>query len=713
MPEATDTPQYASNAIHPALAPWPPGAAADRLAALRWRLNRLRCMGPGEILHRLRRLAQAHAERLLPAAAWPLPTADLGRVPTPWIGIGAGIDASGRIDRSRCLAAAERLQQGRFDVFALHDIDLGWPPRWNRDPKTGTEAPRRFGKLLDYRDPRLVGDIKYLWEPNRHLHLVTLAQAWALSGDERHLALIRAHLESWFAACPPGLGANWSSALEAGLRLINWSLAWQLAGGVASPLFAGASGSRFRDAWLASVYRHAQFVRGHLSLHSSANNHLIGEAAGLFLAGLAWPHWPQAEAWRTTGRRLLIREAALQNAPDGVNREQAVSYQQFELDLLLLPLLAARANGDDFPADYVARIEAMLDYLASIMDVGGHVPMIGDADDGAAVRLAAGDGFCPYRSLLATGAILFGRADFKAKAGPLDDKTRWLLGSDADAQFAALPTWPPPAKAGAGTPPRAPALPSLPVRRAFPDGGYYILGRDFEGDDEIRLVADAGPLGYGGIAAHGHADALAFTLSVGGCEFLVDPGTYAYHTEAEWRAYFRGTAAHNTLRVDGRDQSEPGGNFLWLAKAAAGCSRWHSSLWRDEFAGWHDGYRRLPDPVRHERQIALDKRSGRIVIDDRLRMQGSHDIELFFHCHEDCRIDSVGGEHFIRHGGRTIRLRLPLLPAATVRVLRGSTAPIAGWISRRFDQRVPAPTLHWRARLLGASRLRTEIDVGG
>src|SRR5207302_1562759 len=207
-----------------------------------------------------------------------------------------------------------------------------------------------------------------------------------------------------------------------------------------------------------------------------------------------------ARAWRAGARAILEREALLQNAPDGVNREQAVSYQQFELDLLLHPLLAGRANGRRYSAAFESRIEAMIEYLASVMDAGGSIPMFGDSDDGLVVRLAQDDGHCNYRSLLATGAILFRRGDFKAKAGRLDDKTRWLFGEGADAAFERLD----------GT------KAQLPVRRAFAHGGYYILGCGFETKDEIRLVADAGPLGYQTIAAHGHADALAFTLSVGG-----------------------------------------------------------------------------------------------------------------------------------------------------------------------------------------------------
>ena len=103
------------------------------------------------------------------------------------------------------------------------------------------------------------------------------------------------------------------------------------------------------------------------------------------------------------------------------------------------------------------------------------------------------------------------------------------------------------------------------------------------------MVADAGPLGYQTIAAHGHADALAFTLSVGGLEFLVDPGTYAFHAHGAWRQYFRGTAAHNTLRVDGKDQSESGGDFMWLKKARAACTLYSSSDGYDLFEGWQAG----------------------------------------------------------------------------------------------------------------------------
>ncbi len=644
-------------------------------------------MSLAEVVHRFARILAMYGER---AGLWggeAVPAPDLSTRSRSWI------FRTPKVDATAYLAAADRIAEGEMDILALRGVKLGTPPDWNRDPKTGVVAPLVFGKLLDYRDPALVGDIKHLWEINRHMHLVTLAQAYSLAGDTRYLEIIRRHVESWLVACPFGRGPNWSSALEAALRLINWAMTWHLVGGVSSPLFQGPSGARFRERWLESVHQHARFIRGYFSLHSSANNHLIGEATGLFIAALTWPHWPQSRRWGTVARGILEREALMQNAPDGVNREQASWYQHFVLDLLLLGMLAGRVNGQRFSPAFEARVESMCEYLASIMDAGGHVPMFGDADDGMAARLAQDAKFCPYRSLLATAAILFRNGALKRKAGFLDDKTRWLLGHEADFPFQA--------REGAPTP--------LPVRQSFPHGGYFVLGCDFESENEIRLIADAGPLGYRSIAAHGHADALAFTLSVGGREFLIDPGTYAYHTQPRWRHYFRSTMAHNTLRVDGQDQSQSGGNFMWLKRANSECGFWRTSGALDVFEGHHDGYLSLPDPVAVRRRIILDKSERRVQIVDMVEMAECHEIDLFFHFSEHCNVKPSADGYLVSHGNRFMRLRLPQVGGAAAEIVCGGMSPIIGWISRRFDEKQPSPTIWWRAKVSGNAILRSEI----
>lgn len=644
-------------------------------------------MSAGEVAWRVKEQALGQIERrgLLAAARAPAP--DLAGRPAQGL-LGDVAD----VDVARYRQAADRVLEGRIALFAHEDLALGPIPVWNRDPSTGRMAPLAFGRTIDYRDADCVGNIKYLWELNRHLHLVTVAQAYRLTGEVRYLEGIGRLLGSWLDQCPYPRGPNWSSGLELAVRLINWSMVWQLIGGTDSPLFAGAAGNILRRRWLDAVFQHVHFIRRHLSRYSSANNHLIGEAAGLFTAWMTWPYWKDMEEWGQRGFAVLVDEALRQNGDDGVNHEQAVSYQQFVLDFLIIGGLLGRANGHRFPEAYWNRVEAMLEFIASIMDANGNVPMIGDADDGYVVRLSQEPRFCPYRSLLATGAVLFKRGDFRAKAGWLDDKTRWLLGAEAD-RFYAL---------------EQDAV-RLPVRRAFPEGGYYILGSDFETDDEVRMIVDAGPLGYQTIAAHGHADALSVTLSVGGCEFLVDPGTYAYHTERRWRDYFRGTAAHNTARIDGQDQSLIGGSFLWLQHARAWCEEWAASVREDRFRGAHDGYMRLRDPVLHQREVRYDKAQRRFSIADSFACKGVHDVELFWHFSEECAIRCVDGRIVARRGDRQIVIR-PVEGVPAVVMANGDPSLPAGWISRRFDVKVPATTVIWRARISGPAVLRTEID---
>ncbi|KQZ43790.1 alginate lyase family protein [Duganella sp. Root1480D1] len=646
------------------------------MTALAWKINRLKLMGPAEVVWRVHQLARRKAAAMgLGLASYP-PVPALDRFGAAFLAAPAEADSA-----ALCMAA-DSLLAGRWNVFALEGAPLGFPPQWNRDPRTGTTAPMAPGPSIDYRDASLVGDIKYLWEPSRHLELVTLAQAWRCTGDRKYRDGARTLLISWLDQCPYPQGVHWASSLELGVRLLNWSAAWQL--------LAGSLDDDWRHRWLNAVYKHCHFISHHLSRHSSANNHLLGEYMGLYIASMQWPCWPESARWRAMAERGLVEQGLQQNWEDGVNKEQAIYYHHEVMDMMLLCQLAARANGGSFPAEWLARLERMAEFLAAIMDVGGNVPMIGDADDARMLRLDA-SAVAPYRSLLASAALLFERADFKAKAGVLDERNRWLF-ADAEARWAALP---------------APAADAREAPRiAFPQGGYYLLGKDFGTAQEVRIVVDCGALGYLSLAAHGHADALAFTLSMGGHEMLIDPGTYAYHTHRQWRNYFRSTAAHNTVQVDGLDQSEIGGNFMWLHKANAVALSHDATHF---FEGKQDGYMRLRDPVMHRRIIRFDSKRNAVIVEDNLECFGEHEVALHWHFAEGCHAETVGqalniakrdkGLHMSCHFGSGPQLHC------------ASTAPIAGWISRSFDCKSGITTAAWRGTIRGTSTIVTEITL--
>lgn len=208
---------------------------------LRWALNRMRAMGVREIAHRgvqsvHGRLQRAGFDLARPRSAGPA----RGK---PWL---AAWPSS--VLAQPYLAAADRIVDGHFRLFGDREWTLGMPPDWNRDPQSGARAPLTFGKALNYRDAALVGNIKYLWEPNRHLELVTLAQAWHLSGESRYAQACRMLVDSWIEQCPYMRGANWTSSLELALRLTNWSCAWYLLGGEDSLLFQADDGRLSRRA---------------------------------------------------------------------------------------------------------------------------------------------------------------------------------------------------------------------------------------------------------------------------------------------------------------------------------------------------------------------------------------------------------------------------------------------------------------------------------
>ncbi|PIL41201.1 heparinase II/III family protein [Massilia psychrophila] len=627
-----------------------------------WLLNRLRCMRPAEVAYRLRQAGI----NLLEKRGW-LDTVN-----------GGAIQASPRQpgvlkllpladgERDALLLAADRICAGHVTLFAGRSFNVGALPEWNRDPASGILGPAVYAGGIDVLDHALVGDIKYVWELNRHLHLVRLAQASLASVDPVYLRTLAAQLRGWLDQCPPLRGPNWTSGLEIGIRLLNWSLLWQLIQGDASALFAGASGQRLRTDWLHSIQAHCRHIERHLSRHSSANNHLIGELAGLFVGAATWPCWSASKRWRALAAAGLEDEAVRQYSRDGVNREQAFSYHVFSAEFLFAAGLAGHAWGQPFSSRYWQILGRAVRFLRSVRDIEGHVPMIGDADDGAAFRLGVDDDDRAAQ-LLALGAAVFDTVLDNSPPGSAG--ARWLLHALPGARPAT----------GCAASESAPGW-------AFSEGGYLLFGSRFGAPDEIKGMLDCGPLGYLGIAAHGHADALAITLSVAGEECLVDPGTYSYWQEQKWRDYFRGTSAHNTVRIDGLDQSVSGGRFMWLKKAAASIERMPLAPGQFDFCGSHDGYLRLPDPARHRRRVRFDEASSTLVVIDEVAARGEHRLEQFWHFAPGLALSLAGDGLHVR--GRRFALHIEVSGVNLVlELVSGCENPPLGWYSRSYESK--------------------------
>jgi len=587
------------------------------------------------------------------------------------------------------LAQAEDVAAGRLSFFGLEAQELGDPIDWNRDHKRQQATPMTFCGRLDYRDVNVAGDCKFVWEPNRHHQFVVLGRAYRASGDVRYAEALIRQWDGWLRQNPYGVGMNWRSPLELGIRLINWVWAADLIR--PSGLVAG----EFRRRLLGSVDRHIWEIDRKYSKGSSANNHVVGEAAGAFVAASYFPYLKRATRWRRRAERVLLERLLDLTCGDGGLREQAVGYHLFVLQFAVVASLVARWTGREFPAEFTSRVEKMFEFLGALSEGGDALPMFGDADDGYVLDL--GGPPRDARGWLSVGALLFGRGDFKAQASGYRQPARWLCGRGGAQRFEEIDTQPAGAAIGS---------------RAFPETGLYLLqcgrcGRD----DRISVAFDCGAHGFGSIAAHAHADALSFTLRAFGTDVLVDPGTYDYFSHRRWRDYFRSTRAHNTVVVDGRDQSEMQGLFLWGERARARCLAWSPNQAGGKVIGEHDGYRYLEDPVNHRRTLELDGAARRLTVWDELVGSGRHDVVVYFHLAEQCRIRSQEGNAFTIDVGRGT-MRIELDARLSAESWTGSEDPIAGWVSRGYHRKTPATTLAGRGVADNTAPVVCRIDLG-
>jgi hypothetical protein len=670
-------------------------------------LQRLRSMSLTEIAYRGRQEAAKAFERFAPAGravdarAWARAHAPALAGPDAALGIlrelaprrfFAGVADAAVADVlqarfpeecHRIVTTAEAALAGRFDLLGYRGLSFGSPIDWHLDPVWNRRAPLHHWSRLDALDPAMVGDSKVVWELNRHQWLVRVAQAWVVTRDTRYASACVETIYAWLRANPPGIGVNWTSSLEVSFRLMSWC--WTL---LLIRDWPGLSNRCARD-MLAALWQHAMSVRRYLSYYYSPNTHLTGEALGLLHAGLVFPLFREASDWRTVALQVLTDECRRQVHADGVHFEQSTCYQRYTADTYLSLLALASRTAMPLPGDIAERTARMVDVLVAVRRPDGTMPAIGDTDGGRLLPVTERDSG-DIRGTCALAAALFARPAFASASDGAAPELLWLLGRDGLRRYDAVRP-----------------EPSAPAMRLFASG--YAVMRSDASPAAHHLIADAGPLGCPTSSGHGHADLLSVQLSIFGDPCLVDAGTGGYTPEPQWRDYFRGTAAHSTVRLDGVDQAEPAGPFRWHQRPSARMRAWRSDSVADVLDLEHDAYARLADPVLCRRRIVFVKPDYWLVVDD-LQGAASHGIDLTFQFAPEVRI-TAGPEPWIRaetRRGHTLWL-LPMASTSVKTVIScGELDPPRGWVSAAYGQREPAPavrftadaTLPWRGMTL-------------
>jgi hypothetical protein len=487
--------------------------------------------------------------------------------------------------------AGEELEKNLKGTFRLWEDawhEYGMPPDWNRNPLTGRSLPadRHWTEI----DEQASGDVKGVWELSRFAVAFRLVRGYVLTGDERAPELFWRLVESWMEANPPNCGPQWASAQEAALRAMAWIFA--LRAFAAAPATTPERAGRL----IAALGAHARRIEATTAYaRAQNNNHLISEGAGLFTIGLMFPALPRAAVWRDLGLRLL-GESAAQFYPDGGYVQHSHNYHRLALQLYLWVARLADKSGVVFPDGMRRGVQRSFDLLRTMTDrQTGRMPNFGH-NDGALLLALNTCAYEDYRPILQMLSLVRDRKKI-FRDGPWDEDTVWLYG----------------AKAIGGTNRKHPRGVEFEPRPFFaPCAGLYVQG-GYESQAVIRCVHFR--------SRPAHADQLHVDLWWRGENVALDAGSYLYSGDPPWRNALSHAGVHNTVTVDGQDQMQRSGRFLWTGVAQGVVEATDIAAW----CGWHDGYRRLK--VIHRRRVELLGEDIWVIIDD-LEGKGPHTARL-------------------------------------------------------------------------------------
>jgi hypothetical protein len=619
-----------------------------------WYAKRLRSMPLAEIPYRMREAARRYADRRGKfAARYAHAPEALRRLSAPSFPLALdALRGATEGDRVRIAGQARDILGDRL-VLLGQRWPVGARTDWALDPVSGSHWEwDRLCFDIDRRLGRGPGDVKLTWELSRLQHLQVLALDAFLSGSVTARNACVDDLAAWMAGNPPFRGLGYACGIELSSRIISVFVVVALLGPESlSPELTAAIWDM--------INAHAAWLARYQSLYSSANNHLMAEAGGLFAIGSLAPELPEAETWRTIGREHLEHEAARQITADGVGAEQSPTYQAYVMEWLLIARRIAAVTGQQLDSVIDHRLNAGARFLATILDAGGNHPRFGDDDEGTVLRQDLGRERLPL-AIAGTIGALFGTGSSCHPEYYLDLRARMLGASSLPAN-----NW-------------------RPVSTTFPQGGYTVLRAG-----QVMALFDHGPLGYSYTAGHGHADTLAVWLHVGGTPLLVDAGTFRYNYDAGWREHMRGTAAHNTIIIDGLDQSEQTGPFNWGRRA-----RGH--LISADLEGTptatasHDGYALLG--INHERAVSIDENT--FLLKDRVLGSGRHYIRLTLQFAPGFEVKTAGEGRWrvtSEHGPTALVDVTRSLLAAHVE--EQTLVPGPGAVSPRYNELIAAPAL--------------------
>lgn len=575
-------------------------------------------------------------------------------------------------DAQAALQEAEEISSGLVRLFGSEPVPLDLAP----------PGPLQHWTVYERgREPWGTEDVKFIWEPARFGWAFRLARAYRLTGNESFAEAFWRAFETFTTANPPDMGPNWASGQEVALRLISLAFAGQVFGE------AQASSEERRERLKQTIAAHADRIPPTLVYaRSQHNNHLLSEAAGLLTAAACLPEYPRANRWKAAGWRWLNAGFQAQIAPNGAYAQHSANYHRLALHLALWSDAAARRLRLEWPAATQKKLAAATRWLLELSDpLTGRVPNLGP-NDGAHLLPLSSCRFDDYRPVLQAAARVFlGESAFPP--GPWDELAGWLEVEERPGSGTTITKTASELEAGG------------PDVLCGPNSWAYLRAAEFT-------------------SRPGHADQLHLDLWWRGQNVALDAGTYRYSAPPPWENSLARSAVHNTLSLEGMDQMQRVGKFLFLNWAQAQV-REHSRT--PEFETLTA---RVDSPylgLIHERQVERQRDEWR-VSDRLLPRNSTHPVSLNRQAVLHWLLPDWTWQMDVEERQVLLRLKSPLGTAQiivrpdsesgflwAVRLVRagellhqagayaGSVDPTLGWTSPTYNHKLPVLSLSVQA----------------
>ncbi len=496
----------------------------------------------------------------------------------------------------------------KLDLFSAFDYDE-YKRKWNAGFQTENTWPEEpFSPMINISQRVDIGDIRTNWELNRHYQFAALAKSYYCTKDQMYLSELKELFSDWNKHNLFLHGVEWTSAMELAIRVNSWvyTLAFLMKAGCEEEIIG-----ELEHGILVMV----DYIMKHRARFSSANNHLIVEMYSVALVGILTDYAP----WKDEAIRILTEELPKQNYADGVNKEMSLHYQSFVMEAYGLLWLLMVKNQINIPEVWKKYLTAMSEFVSDSTDDCGKTMEFGDSDEGKILDLN-GKIENHYQYVLNLMSCLL---DQLYTDTPWHENLDWIVPQELKVR-------------------KGKYCPGLVCSRR--EGGYTFLRSK---DRRVLIGIDHADLGYGSIAAHGHADALSFQLFIDGQPIFVDSGTYNYHVTPDDRNYFRSTVAHNTVMIENHEQSEMLGPFIWGTRAKA------ELVDLTEEKGWVTVKMCCSGSAGvHNRTIAFDQARSVEIRDD----VGEHQGNAFFHFPPESQVEIEENRAVVCSSGKRIVL---------------------------------------------------------